>query len=60
MADRKTTPLSQLFKDPDVRAAFWRAERDHGAAAALGVTADRPRSLDGGEAVAVERELADA
>lgn len=61
-ANSKAIALSQLFKDPDVRAAFWRAEqeqRDHGAA--LGVVADRPRALDGGEAVAIERkELADA
>lgn len=41
-------PLSSLFSDPYVRAAFWRAERDQGETFA--VPADRPRQLDGGAA----------
>lgn len=41
-------PLSALFTDPDVRAAFWRAERD--GTAPLAVMADRPRTLTGGAA----------
>lgn len=43
------TPLSQLFTDPDVRAAFWRAERD--GTAPLAVQTDHPRILTGGAAV---------
>ena len=35
-----TTSLSAMFSDPDVRAAFWRAEREDGAAYA--VPADKP------------------
>jgi hypothetical protein len=49
-------PLSSLFADPDLRAAFWRAEREDGQTYA--VPADRPRILTGG-AVAV-RELVEA
>jgi len=49
MADsRSTTPLSSLFKDPDVRAAFWRAERDQGRAFAI--TTVPPKVLSGGAA----------
>ena len=51
-ASNNTTPLSSLFTDPDLRAAFWRAERDEGEAFA--VPADRPRILTGG---AAERRL---
>lgn len=52
-----TTPLSALFADPDVRAAFWRAERDQGDAFAI--PAERPRILTGGAAERV-RELVEA
>lgn len=47
-ATRQNITLSQMFTDPDVRAAFWRAERDAGTAFA--VPADRPRTLTGGAA----------
>ncbi len=43
------TPLSALFRDPDVRAAFWRAERDGGNEFAVVV---RPKVLSGGEVAA--------
>ncbi|MCD1645289.1 hypothetical protein [Aurantimonas coralicida] len=46
--------ISALIKDPDVRAAFWRIERD--APGAL-VIADKPKPVLAGGAV---RELADA
>lgn len=50
------TALSQLFKDPDVRAAFWRAERDN-PMPPLPVEAAQPKPvLIGG--VAAELELA--
>lgn len=49
-------PLSTLFNDPFLRAAFERAERDQGDAAAAAVC-PRP-TLDGGDRVAVlEAEL---
>jgi hypothetical protein len=35
-----------MFTDPDVRAAFWRAEQD--GTAPVAVTVDRPRILTGG------------
>ena len=41
-------PLSSLFADPALRAAFLRAERDQGEAFA--VPAYRPRNLIGGGA----------
>ena len=41
-----TTRLSDLFTNPMVRAAFRRAERDHGQAFAI--PNDPPRVLDGG------------
>jgi hypothetical protein len=47
-----TNPLSTLFRDPYVRAAFEAAERD-GLAPAL-VETDRPRTLDGGAIVRPE------
>ena len=50
------TPLSAFFKDPDVRAAFWRAERD--GTAPLVVLVDCPRILAGGAVVG--REVAEA
>jgi hypothetical protein len=50
---QNTTPLSAMFTDPTLRAAFERAERD--GTAPLAVAADRPRILTGG-GVAV-REL---
>ena len=48
-ANRKTTPLSQLFNDPDLRAAFRRAE-DDGDDFSVFVESDHPRTLDGGAA----------
>jgi hypothetical protein len=45
-----STPLSHLFTDPDVRAAFWRAEQDLGDDYAALVLTDHPRTLDGGAA----------
>jgi hypothetical protein len=50
-----TTPLSALFTDPALRAAFWRAERD--GTAPLAVTVERPRILTGGN---VARQLVEA
>jgi hypothetical protein len=46
--------LSHLFQDPFVRAAFEAAERD--GLAPLAVLIDTPPSLNGGEAVALDRE----
>ena len=46
--------LSHLFQDPFVRAAFEAAERD--GLAPLAVLVDTPPSLDGGAAVAFDRE----
>lgn len=50
MADRNniTVPLSSLFGDPDVRAAFWRAERDEGD---VFVITTKAPVLSGGEMV---------
>ena len=45
-------PLSSLFRDPFLRDAFKRAERDHGHAFAVPV--DPPRTLDGGAAEVIE------
>jgi hypothetical protein len=54
-ADRiSTTKLSDLIRDPIVREAFRRAERDFGQAFA--VPTDRPQVLNGGAAERV-REL---
>jgi hypothetical protein len=50
-----TTNLSSLIRDPFVRAAFEAAERDGLATPA--VLIDNPPSLDGGAAVASDREL---
>jgi hypothetical protein len=49
-----TTNLSTLFVDPFLRSAFEAAERD--GLAPLAVLIDTPPSLDGGEAVALDRE----
>jgi hypothetical protein len=49
------TTLSSLIRDPFVRAAFEAAERD--GLTPLGVLIDTPPSLDGGAAVAFDREL---
>jgi hypothetical protein len=49
-----TTNLSSLIRYPFVRAAFKAAERD--GLAPLGVLIDAPPSLDGGQAVAFDRE----
>ena len=49
-----TTKLSSLIRDPFVRAAFEAAERD--GLAPLAVLVDMPPSLDGGQAVAFDRE----
>jgi hypothetical protein len=46
--------LSSLIRDPFVRAAFEAAERD--GLAPLPVLIDIPPSLDGGQAVAFDRE----
>lgn len=54
MATRKnTTTLSSLFTDPDVRAAFWRAEQEAGDDFSALVETDHPRTLDGGAAAAL-------
>jgi hypothetical protein len=54
-ADRiTTTKLSSLIRDPIVRAAFERAERDYGQTFAI--PNDRPKVLVGGAAERV-REL---
>jgi hypothetical protein len=45
-----TTPLSSHFRDPFVRSAFERAERDLPGDQAALVEEDHPRSLDGGAA----------
>ena len=49
-----TTKLSSLIRDPVVRAAFERAERDYGQTFAI--PGDRPQVLNGGAAEHV-REL---
>jgi hypothetical protein len=49
-----TTKLSDLIRDPIVRAAFQRAERDYGQS--FVVPSDRPQVLNGGAAERV-REL---
>lgn len=49
-----TTNLSTLFVDPFLRLAFEAAERD--GLAPLAVLIDTPPALDGGEAVALDRE----
>lgn len=49
-----TTKLSDLIRDPVVRAAFQRAERDYGQTFAI--PGDRPQVLSGGAAERV-REL---
>jgi hypothetical protein len=49
-----TTNLSSLIRDPFVRLAFEAAERD--GLAPLAVLNDAPPSLDGGQAVAFDRE----
>jgi hypothetical protein len=49
-----TTNLSPLIRDPFVRAAFEAAERD--GLAPLAVLIDLSPSLDGGQAVALDRE----
>jgi hypothetical protein len=49
------TNLSSLIRDPVVRAAFEAAERD--GLAPLAVLVDTSPSLDGGQAVALDREL---
>jgi hypothetical protein len=51
-----TTPLSNLIRDPMVRDAFRRAERDSGAAYA--VPAPKPPKLTDGAAAKPRRELA--
>ena len=50
-----TKNLSDLIRDPFVRAAFEAAERD--GLAPLAVLIDTSPSLDGGQAVALDREL---
>src|ERR1019366_1558060 len=52
--DNPTTNLSSMIRDPFVRAAFEAAERD--GLAPLAVLVDTPPSLDGGQAVAFDRE----
>lgn len=47
-----TTPLSSLFRDPLVRSAFERAERDNGEAFAIVPT--RPVTLEGGAVALLE------
>ena len=54
-SSHNTTKLSTLFVDPFLRAAFEAAERD--GLAPLSVLIDTPPSLDGGEAVAFDREV---
>ena len=49
-----TTNLSSLIRDPFVRAAFEAAERD--GLAPLAVLTGTPPSLNGGQAVAFDRE----
>jgi hypothetical protein len=53
-SDYSTKNLSDLIRDPFVRAAFAVAERDR--LAPLAVLIDTPPSLNGGEAVAFDRE----
>lgn len=58
MADRPNTttaPLSSLIRDPAVRAAFERAERDSGQAFAI--PTPRAPVLNGGAAQKREAEL---
>lgn len=52
--NQSTTRLSQLFRDPFLRAAFKAAE-DDGLAP---VDSDRPKTLRGGAAVRPELEMA--
>lgn len=49
---RQATPLSSMFSDPMVRAAFQRAERDNGAAFAI--PAPKAPVLNGGVAMVAE------
>ena len=49
-----TTNLSSMIRDPFVRAAFEAAERD--GLAPLAVLVDTPPSLDGGQALAFDRD----
>lgn len=51
-----TKPLSQLFTNPALRAAFKAAEDD--GLSPSPVTADQPRRSTGGAAVRAELELA--
>lgn len=53
-ADAHHITLSSLIRDPFVRAAFEAAERD--GLAPLAVLTDIPPSLNGGAAVAFDRE----
>jgi hypothetical protein len=50
-------PLSSLIRDPFVRRAFERAERDFGQA--CGVPVDRPRGLTGGAQARPEPDSTD-
>lgn len=52
-----STNLSSIVRDPFVRAAFERAERD-GLAPTAAVETDQPRNLDGG--AMASRELVEA
>jgi hypothetical protein len=54
-ANSNHTTLSELIRDPFVRAAFEAAERD--GLAPLGVLNDVPPALTGGQAAAFDREL---
>jgi hypothetical protein len=51
-------PLSALIKDPIVRAAFQRAERDYGQSFAI--PDDPPNELDGGAAEPVGERVDEA
>lgn len=53
-SESTTTPLSKLFRDPLVRDAFERAERDFGSAFAVLPT--NPSTLAGGAAENMEVE----
>lgn len=46
-------PLSTLIRDPFVRAAFQRAERDRDDSASMAVAQPRPRGSDSDRAVAL-------